>query len=61
MLNEIASTELLNLRFLYFFGPKMNKIDHNIAGINNFSISVYLVAVPIFFKFEVPLFWAYSA
>jgi len=56
MLNEMASTELLNLRFLYFFGPKMNKIDHNI-GINNFSI-VYLVAVPIFFKFKVPSFWA---
>jgi len=60
MLNEMASTELLNLRFLYIFGPKMNKIVHNMAGINNFSI-VYLVAVPSFFKFEVPLFWAYSA
>jgi len=29
----------------------MNKIDHNMTSVNNFSL-VYLVDVPIFIKFE---------
>jgi len=53
----MASTELLNIKSScnssVNLGSKIKNIDHNMTGVNNFSI-VYLVTVPNFIKFEVP-------
>jgi len=56
-----ASAELLFMILVHLvnLGTKLNKIDHNMTGVNDLKILrlplisiIYLVTVPIFIKFE---------